>query len=55
VYGTGGGAGTLEERGVTFAGDLPAAKARVALALGLAADLDGAPGGGEIEALFEPA
>jgi L-asparaginase len=55
VYGTRGGAVTLADRGVTFAGDLPAAKARVALALGLAADLDGAPGGGEIEALFEPA
>lgn len=51
VYGTPGGAVTLAERGVTFAGDLPAAKARVALALGLAAGLDR----DGIEALFEPA
>ncbi|ELZ34242.1 asparaginase [Halorubrum tebenquichense] len=51
VYGTPGGAVTLAEHGVTFAGDLPAAKARVALALGLAADLDR----DGIEALFEPA
>jgi L-asparaginase len=40
VYGTPGGAVTLADHGVTFAGDLPAAKARVALALGLAAGLD---------------
>ncbi|WP_096394740.1 asparaginase [Halorubrum trapanicum] len=51
VYGTPGGAVTLADHGVTFAGDLPAAKARVALALGLAAGLD-AEG---IEALFESA
>ncbi|ELZ55209.1 MULTISPECIES: asparaginase domain-containing protein [Halorubrum] len=51
VYGTPGGAVTLAEHGVTFAGDLPAAKARVALALGLAAGLDR----DGIEALFEPA
>ncbi|EMA69390.1 asparaginase [Halorubrum distributum] len=50
VYGTPGGAVTLAEHGVTFAGDLPAAKARVALALGLAAGLDAE----EIEALFAP-
>jgi L-asparaginase len=36
---------------VTFAGDLPAAKARVALALGLAAGLDGEG----IQTLFAPA
>ncbi|WP_424013380.1 asparaginase [Halorubrum xinjiangense] len=51
VYGTPGGAVTLADRGVTFAGDLPAAKARVALALSLAADLDDEG----IEALFAPA
>ncbi|TKX87973.1 asparaginase [Halorubrum sp. SS5] len=51
VYGTPGGAVTLADQGVTFAGDLPAAKARVALALGLAAGLDGEG----IEALFAPA
>ncbi|MGM0447780.1 MAG: asparaginase [Methanobacteriota archaeon] len=51
VYGTPGGAVTLADRGATFAGDLPAAKARVALALGLAAGLDD----GGIEALFAPA
>jgi L-asparaginase len=51
VYGTPGGAVTLADHGVTFAGDLPAAKARVALALGLAAGLDGE----RIEALFAPA
>ncbi|RLM72432.1 asparaginase [Halorubrum sp. Atlit-26R] len=50
VYGTPGGAVTLADHGVTFAGDLPAAKARVALALGLAAGLDGEA----IEALFAP-
>ncbi|MDB9235322.1 asparaginase [Halorubrum ezzemoulense] len=50
VYGTAGGAVTLADHGVTFAGDLPAPKARVALALGLAADLD-AKG---VEALFAP-
>lgn len=37
VYGTRGGAVTLADHGVVFAGDLPAAKARVGLALGLAA------------------
>jgi len=51
VYGTPGGAVTLADHGVTFAGDLPAAKARVALALGLAAGLDGEA----IESLFDPA
>jgi L-asparaginase len=51
VYGTPGGAVTLAEHGATFAGDLPAAKARAALALSLAAGLD-AEG---IEALFAPA
>jgi len=51
VYGTPGGAVTLADYGATFAGDLPAAKARVALALGLAAGLDR----DGIEALFEPA
>jgi len=51
VYGTPGGAVTLAEHGVTFAEDLPAAKARVALALGLAAGLDR----DGIEALFAPA
>lgn len=40
MYGTPGGAVTLAEHGVTFAGPLPASKARIALALGLAADLD---------------
>ncbi|TKX75790.1 asparaginase [Halorubrum sp. GN11_10-6_MGM] len=50
VYGTPGGAVTLADRGATFAGDLPAAKARVALALGLAAGLDREG----IEALFAP-
>ncbi len=40
VYGTPGGAVTLDRHGVIFAGDLPAAKARVGLALGLAAGLD---------------
>ena len=40
VYGTPGGAVTLAEHGVTFAGALPAPKARIALALGLAAGLD---------------
>jgi L-asparaginase len=39
VYGTPGGAVTLSEHGVVFADDLPAAKARVGLALGLAADV----------------
>ena len=50
VYGTPGGAVTLAEHGVTFAGPLPASKARVALALGLAAGLDR----DGIEALFAP-
>ena len=40
VYGTPGGAVTLREHGVVFAGALPASKARIALALGLAAGLD---------------
>ena len=40
VYGTPGGAVTLADHGVTFAGPLPASKARIALALGLAAGLD---------------
>ena len=40
VYGTPGGAVTLDEHGVVFAGSLPASKARIALALGLAADVD---------------
>ncbi|QAU13710.1 asparaginase [Halorubrum sp. BOL3-1] len=40
VYGTPGGAVTLADHGATFAGDLSAGKARVALALGLAAGLD---------------
>ncbi|QWC18671.1 asparaginase domain-containing protein [Halorubrum sp. 2020YC2] len=50
VYGTAGGAVTLADHGATFAADLPAAKARVALALGLAADLDDEG----IGALFAP-
>ena len=50
VYGTPGGGVTLVDRGATLAGDLPAAKARVALALGLAAGLDR----DAIEALFAP-
>ena len=40
VYGTPGGAVTLDAHGVVFADDLPASKARVALALGVAAGLD---------------
>ncbi len=40
VYGTSGGAVTLADHGVVFADDLPAAKARVGLAIGLAAGLD---------------
>jgi L-asparaginase len=55
VYGTPGGAVTLAERGVTFAGPLPASKARVALALGLAAGLDrdeGSAGGDVLGDLF---
>jgi L-asparaginase len=51
VYGTPGGAVTLAEYGVTFAGALPASKARVALALGVAADLDGEDGAIEDTAL----
>ena len=50
VYGTPGGGVTLADRGATLAGDLPASKARVALALGLAAGLDR----DGIEALFDP-
>ncbi|GAB6880159.1 asparaginase [Halorubrum gandharaense] len=49
VYGTPGGAVTLADHGVLFAGDLPAAKARVALALGVAAGLEG----DRLAALFE--
>lgn len=41
VYGTPGGAVTIADHGVTFADDLPAAKARVAVALGLAAGRSG--------------
>ena len=51
VYGTPGGAVTLEEHGVVFAGALPASKARIALALGLAADVDR----GELASLFRRA
>ena len=40
VYGTPGGAVTLAEHGVVFAGTLPASKARIALALALAAGVD---------------
>lgn len=40
VYGTAGGAVTLEEGGIAFADDLSTAKARVKLSLGLAAGLD---------------
>ncbi|AUX09726.1 L-asparaginase [Halalkaliarchaeum desulfuricum] len=40
VYGTPGGAVTLSEAGVAFAGDLSTAKARVTLALGLASGVD---------------
>jgi len=50
VYGTPGGGVTLADHGATLAGDLPASKARVALALGLAAGLDREG----IEALFAP-
>ncbi|WP_080508422.1 asparaginase [Haloparvum sedimenti] len=41
VYGTPGGAVTLADHGVTFADDLPAAKARIAVALGFAAGRSG--------------
>lgn len=51
VYGTPGGAVTLADHGVVFAGTLPASKARIALALGLAAGLDRA----ELSRLFDPA
>ncbi|WP_435074241.1 asparaginase [Halorubrum sp. HHNYT27] len=51
VYGTPGGAVTLAEHGVTFAGALPASKARIALALGLAAGLDRDEEGGEGDVL----
>jgi L-asparaginase len=37
VYGTPGGAVTLRDHGVSFAGDLPTAKARVKLCLALSA------------------
>lgn len=40
VYGTDGGAVTLESHGVSFAGDLPPWKARIALLLALAADVE---------------
>jgi L-asparaginase len=50
VYGTPGGAVTLAAHGVVFAADLPAAKARVGLALGLAAGVDR----GDLARLFEP-
>ncbi len=50
VYGTPGGAVTLADHGVVFAGDLPAAKARVGLALGLAAGLSRE----ELPRLFAP-
>ena len=40
VYGTPGGAVTLDAHGVVFADDLSASKARVALALGLTAGVD---------------
>ena len=50
VYGTPGGAVTLADHGVVFAADLPAAKARVGLALGMAAGVDR----GELGRLFEP-
>jgi len=53
VYGTPGGAVTLAEHGVTFAGPLPASKARVALALGLAADLDRNGKAGDADALAD--
>jgi L-asparaginase len=39
VYGTPGGAVTLRRHGVTFAGDLPASKARVALVVALTAEV----------------
>ncbi|WP_418281443.1 asparaginase [Halorubrum sp. DTA98] len=50
VYGTPGGAVTLDAHGVVFADDLPASKARIALALGLAAGLDSA----DRSSLFRP-
>ena len=53
VYGTPGGAVTLAEHGVTFAGPLPASKARIALALGLAADLDGGETAGDADDLAD--
>jgi L-asparaginase len=49
VYGTTGGAVTLRERGVHFAGDLPTAKARVKLCLALSAGVEG----DALGALFE--
>jgi L-asparaginase len=51
VYGTPGGAVTLAEHGVTFAGPLPASKARIALAAGLDRDEEGA-GGDALADLF---
>ncbi|MFC6755133.1 asparaginase, partial [Halorubrum tibetense] len=48
--GTPGGAVTLADHGVVFASDLPAAKARVGLALGLAAGLSRE----ELPRLFAP-
>lgn len=53
VYGTPGGAVTLAEHGVTFAGPLPASKARIALALGLAAGLDRGDESSESDALID--
>ncbi len=50
VYGTPGGAVRLADHGVVFAADLPASKARVGLALGLAAGVDR----GTLGRLFEP-
>ncbi|EMA66505.1 asparaginase/glutaminase [Halorubrum aidingense JCM 13560] len=50
VYGTPGGAVTLAGHGVVFAGTLPASKARIALALGLASGL----GRAELRGLFDP-
>ena len=49
VYGTAGGGVTLDRHGVLWAGDLPASKARVKLALALGAGLDD----GDLRELFE--
>ncbi|XVH32101.1 asparaginase [Haloferacaceae archaeon DSL9] len=51
VYGTPGGGVSLERYGAMFAGDLSTSKARVTLALGLAAGLDDSA----LRALFESA